>query len=35
MAGLLRWNGFKNYRGELISGGETLSIIFIVVIGIA
>ena len=32
MAGLLRWNGFTNYNGELITGGETVTIIFIMLI---
>ena len=34
MAGLLRWNGVKNYAGDIITGGETITIIFIVVISI-
>jgi len=34
MAGMLRWNGITNYRGELITGGETITIIFIVVISV-
>jgi hypothetical protein len=34
MAGLLRWNGVKNFNGELITGGETITIIFIVMISI-
>lgn len=32
MAGLLRWNGFTNFAGELITGGETITIIFIIII---
>jgi len=34
MAGLLRWTGVKNFEGELISGGETITIIFIIIISV-
>jgi hypothetical protein len=32
MAGVLRWNGVTNFNGELITGGETITIIFILII---
>jgi len=34
MAGLLRWNGFKNGLGEIMNGGTAITIIFLVIVSV-
>lgn len=32
MAGYLRWSGYTNFNGEIITGAETITIIFILLL---